>query len=131
MCTTNLFTVAATIRHAELNISNGSKAIIIFEGTRNYNFCHFGTSLDLQKRSDSNQLECIKKLANVNWLQDLKKTKLRAIVRYNAKNELEVLAVGYRNVDIFYVLNGDGNPTNEQGALKTIEQTLSLKEGLQ
>lgn len=131
MCTTNLFTVAATIRHASMNISNGSKAIIIFEGTRNFNYCHFGTSLDMQKASDIAQLQYLKKLANAQWLQDLKKTKLRAIVRYDAKHELEVLAVGYRNVDLFYVLDGDGNPTNEQEALKRIKQTLSLKEGLQ
>lgn len=131
MCTTKLFTVAATIRHASMNMSNGFKAIIIFEGTKHFNYCHFGTSLDMHKESDIAQLQCIKKLANADWLQDLKKTKIRAIVRYNAKQELEVLAVGYRNVDLFYVLDGDGNPTNEQEALKRIAQTLSLKEGLQ
>lgn len=132
MCTTNnLFTINATIRHAQTKLSDGIRAVIILEGTRAFNYCHVGISIDMHKTTDAAQLTYFKELANVNWLSDLKNFKLRAIVRYDAKGDLELLAIGYRAIDLFYVLDGPGTPTNEDGARKIIEKTITMKEGLQ
>ena len=85
----------------------------------------------MQKSTDAAQLKYFKELAKVNWLADLKNFKLRAIVRWSANRELELLAIGYRAIDLFYVLDGPGTTTNEEGALKMIEQSITMREGLQ
>ncbi|MCI8587726.1 MAG: hypothetical protein HFJ49_03845 [Clostridia bacterium] len=129
--TTNLFTINATIRHAQTQLGDEIRAFIILEGSRSFNYCHVGVSFNMQKSTDAAQLKYFKELAKVNWLADLKNFKLRAIVRWSANRELELLAIGYRAIDLFYVLDGPGTTTNEEGALKMIEQSITMREGLQ
>lgn len=80
MCTTtNLFTINATIRHAQTQLGDEIRAFIILEGSRSFNYCHVGVSFNMQKNTDAAQLKYFKELAKVNWLADLKNFKLRAM----------------------------------------------------